>query len=162
MRLLLDTNIVLDVLLKRAPWHQQAVAMFEAGRDKDLTAAVTTLCIANVFYVGRRLRGAEKARNAVRDCMETFEVLAVDRHTLEAAAVLSGSDFEDNIQIAAALQANLEELSPATKRTFPPVRYLYSLQPSCSPGWSRNSTVRTWAKALIAAYSAHCTEHGAN
>ena len=108
MRVLFDTNIVLDILLGRVPWHVEASAIFQAGREGKLTASVTTLCIANVFYVGRRLTNAEKAREAVRDCMEAFDVLAVDRRTLEAAVVLSGSDFEDDIQIAAALQANLD------------------------------------------------------
>jgi predicted nucleic acid-binding protein len=108
MRVLFDTNIVLDVLLGRFPWHVEASAMFQAGREGKLTACLTTLCIANVFYVGRRLVGSEKARIAVHDCMEAFEVLAVDRRTLEAAVVLSGTDFEDSIQIAAALQANLD------------------------------------------------------
>ena len=76
------------------------------SKDGKLAASVTTLCIANVFYVGRRLAGSEKAMNAVHDCTEAFEVLAVDRRTVETALALPGSDFEDNIQIAAALQAN--------------------------------------------------------
>ena len=108
MRLLFDTNIVLDVLLGRVPWHVEAGAIFQAARDGKLAASVTTLCIANVFYVGRRLAGSEKAMNAVHDCTEAFEVLAVDRRTVETALALPGSDFEDNIQIAVALQANAD------------------------------------------------------
>jgi predicted nucleic acid-binding protein len=108
MRVLFDTNIVLDVLLGRVPWHVEAGAIFQAGREGKLTASITTLCVANVFYIGRRLAGSKKAREAVRDCMEAFDVLAVDRHTLELAVTLSGADFEDDIQIAAAMLANLD------------------------------------------------------
>jgi len=108
MRVLFDTNIVLDILLRRIPWHVEAEAMFQAGREGKLSFAVSTLCIANVFYIGRRLAGLEKASSAVRDCMAAFEVLAVDRSVLEVAVSLPGPDFEDNIQTAAALQANLD------------------------------------------------------
>jgi len=108
MRVLFDTNIVLDVLLGRVPWHTEAAAIFQAGREGKLTAFVTTLCIANVHYVGRRLAGLERTREAVRDCMAAFDILAVDRRTLETALALPGADFEDNIQIACALQANLD------------------------------------------------------
>ena len=63
MRVLFDTNIVLDILLGRVPWHLEAAAIFQAGRDGKLTASVTTLCIANVFYVGRRCIAGESRRD---------------------------------------------------------------------------------------------------
>ena len=74
---------------------------------KKLTASVTTLCIANVFYVGRRLTNIKKARQSVQACLTAFEVLPVDRLVLESALQLPGSDFEDNIQIAAAIVAQI-------------------------------------------------------
>jgi predicted nucleic acid-binding protein len=108
MRILFDTNIVLDILLGRIPWHAEASAIFEFARREELKASVTTLCIANVFYIGRRLAGLEKAEQSVRDCLAAFEVLAVNRHTLETAIQLAGSDFEDKIQIAVAMEAQLD------------------------------------------------------
>ena len=82
MRLLFDTNIVLDVLLGRVPWHVEAGAIFQAAREGKLTASVTTLCIANVFYVGRRLAGSEKAMEAVCDCTEAIGTVALKESCL--------------------------------------------------------------------------------
>jgi len=83
---------------------------------------VTALCIANVFYVGRRLAGLGKAEQSIRDCLAAFEVLSIARPTLEAALLLPGSDYEDNIQIAAAILANLDGIITRDPSGFPQAR----------------------------------------
>jgi predicted nucleic acid-binding protein len=108
MRVLLDTNVVLDALLGRPPWHATATSLLDASRRGRLSCAVTALSIANVFYIGRRIVGLPRAVRDVRTCLDTLEVLAVDRATLDAATALPGSDFEDNIQIAAAVRAGMD------------------------------------------------------
>jgi predicted nucleic acid-binding protein len=122
MRVLLDANIVLDVLLDRIPWQEEATAIFEAARQSRLRAAVTSLTLANVYYVARRRVGSQQARNAVADCMESVWVLPVDRSTLEAALASPGPDLEDSIQIAAAEEAQLDAIvtrDPAGFRACP-------------------------------------------
>lgn len=107
MQVLLDTNVMLDALLQRAPWHVDADAILRAAAGGQVACAAASLSLANVFYVIRRLEGAAKARAAVRICLRAFDFLPVDAQTLTAADALPGTDFEDNIQIAAAVQANL-------------------------------------------------------
>jgi len=108
MRVLLDANIVLDLLLARLPWQAEATAILQAHRESRLTTLVTSLTIANVFYVGRRHAGLARARHAVRECLDVFEVVGVDRATLLTADSLPGSDFEDNVQMAAGVQAGAD------------------------------------------------------
>jgi predicted nucleic acid-binding protein len=108
MRVLLDTNVVLDALLRRPPWHAAAATVLDAVQRGRLSCALTSLSIANLFYVGRRIVGLARARDGVRMCLSTFEVLSVDRSVLEVALSLPGSDFEDNIQIAAAARGGVE------------------------------------------------------
>jgi predicted nucleic acid-binding protein len=110
MRILLDTNVVLDVLLERLPWHVEAEAIVAAARKSQFTAAVTSLSIATVFYVARRHAGLRKARLAVRYCLDAFDIVTVDRSILESADLLPGSDFEDNIQIAGAAAAGVDAI----------------------------------------------------
>ena len=110
MRVWLDPNVVLDALLRRPPWHAEAATIVDASEQGRLVCAVVSLSIANLFYIGRRIVGLPQARRDVRICLQTFEVLPVDRGTLEAADVLPGSDFEDNIQIAAAVAAAVDAI----------------------------------------------------
>lgn len=107
MRVLLDTNVVLDSLLQRAPWHVEADAILRQAKPGILELSVVALSLANLFYIGRRIVGTEQARADVRRVAQTFNILAVDRSTILQADALPGADFEDNIQIAAATNAVL-------------------------------------------------------
>jgi predicted nucleic acid-binding protein len=102
MRILLDTNVVLDVLLRREPGQAEAAALWQAVDDGQLTAYMPASAITDVFYVARRLTDLVRARQSVQICLDAFSVAAVDRAVLERAQALSGSDFEDNVQIACA------------------------------------------------------------
>lgn len=110
MRVLLDTNVILDAMLQRTPWHADTDAILHAAGRGEIICAVTTLSIANLFYIGRRLVGTQQARSDVRTCLNTLQILAVDRQALMDADTLAGSDFEDNIQIAAAVAASLDAI----------------------------------------------------
>jgi predicted nucleic acid-binding protein len=99
---LLDTNVVLDVLYDRAPWATEAQAIWQAVDDGRILAYLAATTLTNIFYVGRQINGLKSAHEAVRTCLEAFEICAIDRPTLERASKLSGNDFEDNVQIACA------------------------------------------------------------
>jgi predicted nucleic acid-binding protein len=110
MRVLLDTNVVLDVLLRREPWREAAEALWQANDDGRLVGYVTATTLADVFYVARRLTDLQRARQAVQVCLDAFEIASVDRSRLERAQQLSGSDFEDNVQIACAEADGLDAI----------------------------------------------------
>jgi predicted nucleic acid-binding protein len=110
MRILLDTNVVLDVLLKREPWQADASALWQAVDGGQLTAYIPASAVTDIFYVARRLTDIVRARRSVQVCLDAFNVGTVDRAVLERAQVLSGSDFEDNVQIACAESNELDAI----------------------------------------------------
>lgn len=118
MNVLLDTNIVLDVLLNRHPWVTEASAIWAACDQGRLNGYVSASTITDIFYIARRASGLPTAHTAVRICLETFDVCAVSRQTLEQALALAGHDFEDNVQIACALLDGLDALVSRDKAGF--------------------------------------------
>ncbi|MBI3912854.1 MAG: PIN domain-containing protein [Chloroflexi bacterium] len=110
MRVLFDTNIVLDVLLKREPWVTDASALWQANDEGRIVGYVAASALTDIFYVARRLAELDTARAAIRVCLESFEICTVDRQTLEHANELVGNDFEDNLQIACATLADLDAI----------------------------------------------------
>ena len=110
MRILLDTNVVLDVLLKRQPWVVEASAIWQATDDGRVNSYLVASALTDIFYVARRLVGLEAARVAVQTCLDAFEFCPVDRHTLELAHDMPGKDFEDNLQMACADVAGLDAI----------------------------------------------------
>jgi predicted nucleic acid-binding protein len=102
MRVHFDTNLLLDVLFSRLPHDQDSKALWEAHEAGTVEAFLTATSVTNIFYIARHLAGVEKARESIILCLNTFEICIVDRGTLELAASKSGSDFEDDVQIACA------------------------------------------------------------
>jgi predicted nucleic acid-binding protein len=118
MRVLLDTNVLLDVLLRRDPWVAESSAVWQANDEGRIVGHVMACAIADIFYIGRRLTELETAHRAVRICLEAFEVCAVDRLALEQAQALPGNDFEDNLQIACANLAGLDAIVTRDRQGF--------------------------------------------
>jgi predicted nucleic acid-binding protein len=110
MRVLLDANVVLDVLLSREPWLDDAQALWLAADEGQLSGYLSAASLTDIYYVARRLADVLRARHAIKLCLDAFEVLPVDRAALERAQQLTGTDFEDNVQIACAEAAALDAI----------------------------------------------------
>ncbi len=119
MRVLLETNVILDAVLQRPPWHDEADGILEAAGLGQVTCAATTLAVATVFYIARKSVGTAKARVAVRDCLAGYAILPIDKQTLLDADVLPGNDFEDNIVIAAAVTGRHRHTQRRRLRALP-------------------------------------------
>jgi predicted nucleic acid-binding protein len=118
MRVLLDTNVVLDVLLNRQPWVNDAAAVWQANDDGRVIVYLAASTFTDIFYIARKAAGVSAARQAIRTCLEAFEICEVTRHTLQQAESLSGSDFEDNLQIACATLQNMDAIITRDKAGF--------------------------------------------
>ncbi len=113
LRVLFDTNVVLDVLLKREPWLADGQILWQAVDEGHLLAYLPASAVTDIFYVARRLTDLGRARQAVQVCLDAFEIATIDRGILERAQALSGSDYEDNVQVAC---AELNELDAIVTR----------------------------------------------
>ncbi|MGH2517232.1 MAG: type II toxin-antitoxin system VapC family toxin [Ktedonobacterales bacterium] len=107
-RVLVDTNVVLDQLLRREPWYTQAQPFWQARDERRLIAYLPASVLTDIYYIARRQIGSDPARQAVARCLREFGLLAVYRRVLEAAMALPGTDVEDNVQIVCAQFARLD------------------------------------------------------
>lgn len=110
MHLLLDTNVVLDVLLNRTPWVTDSLAVWDACDKGQATGFITATTLTNIFYIARRQTDVHRAHQAVRICLDAFTICTVDQSVLEHAYLLSGKDFEDDLQIACAVLSNVDAI----------------------------------------------------
>jgi predicted nucleic acid-binding protein len=105
---LLDTNVILDALLDRLPWSTDAATLWQAKLDRQFVAYVTATSITDIFYIIRRYAGHEKAWQSVYSSLDQLSVVPVGVDELRLATTLEGDDFEDNLQIACAISAQLD------------------------------------------------------
>lgn len=118
MKVLLDTNAILDYVLARVPWNNEANAIHEAMQSGRMEGCVTASSITDIFYVARRLIGKVRAREAVPLCLEAFTVIRVARESLEAAMGLAIDDFEDAVQVASAMEYGCDAIVTRDRLDF--------------------------------------------
>ena len=125
-RLLVDTNVVLDVLLDRQPHAETSVAIWafvEAGRWEGFLAAHA---ITTIHYLVRKELGMVRKRQLITLILRVFRVAPLDASIVEQAFRLPIVDFEDAVTAAAALAAECEFIVTRDPRGFKgsPVRAL--------------------------------------
>jgi predicted nucleic acid-binding protein len=119
MRVLLDTNVLLDVLLQRGQWLAEATAIWQAVDAGRLEGFVSASAMTDLYYIARKLAGEPAARNVVRACLEHLTVVAVDAGLLRQADALPIPDFEDALQVACAAAHALDAIVTRDAGGFP-------------------------------------------
>ena len=67
MRILFDTNVVLDVLLDREPFSTEAASLFSKVEIGVLSGYICATTITTIYYLARKAVGSESARRKHRN-----------------------------------------------------------------------------------------------
>jgi predicted nucleic acid-binding protein len=97
MRILFDTNVVLDVLLEREPFVEASTRAVNAHVQNHVDGLLGATTITTLFYLVSTVRGAQAAHEHVEELLSLFEIAAVNRRVLERAAASGFADFEDAV-----------------------------------------------------------------
>ncbi len=136
MRLLLDANVVLDVLLDRQPFAAEAREVWAAADRGLIDGCIAAFTLPTVHYICRRQDSIGAADLAVKFCLAAFDVAALYPESIAAAQRMPGRDFEDNLQIACALSdfaegivtRNPQDFAASPIRVYTPVELLALLR----------------------------------
>ena len=108
MKLLFDTNVVLDVILERRPHLFDAARLFTACETTESHALVCATTVTTVYYVVERSFGGNRALKALQLLLQSYGVAGVDGQVLQSALTLGFGDFEDAVIHQAALKAGCD------------------------------------------------------
>jgi predicted nucleic acid-binding protein len=103
MRVLIDTNVVLDFLQEREPFVENAARLFERIDVGEIEGFITATTITNIYCIVRRTAGRAVAQDAITQVLSDLNICAVDLEVLEQALALNFEDFEDAVQYACAI-----------------------------------------------------------
>lgn len=118
MKVLFDTNVVLDALLERDPWAGAAVLLFAKVESGELVGHLGATTLTTVYYIASRNRGATAADKMMRDLLKLFEVAPVNRVVLEGALVSGFIDFEDAVLHEAGRSVGADALTTRNPKHF--------------------------------------------
>ena len=107
-KVFMDTDVVLDFVLRREPHFMDAAKLFQAGMERKIELLVSASSLKDVFYFARKAvlptqSGSEKrGREVIRLLLQIAEVCPLDRLMWEEALQSVLKDTEDALQLACA------------------------------------------------------------
>ncbi|MBR1599869.1 MAG: PIN domain-containing protein [Lachnospiraceae bacterium] len=113
MRVLVDTNIIIDVLQNREPWCNAGKQLFLAIANKQIIGCVTAKEIADIHYISRKqFKGHEnidgKCRDIIAKILTLFELLDTMAADCQNAFAIQNNDYEDAIMLSTAIRCRVD------------------------------------------------------
>jgi predicted nucleic acid-binding protein len=118
VKILLDTNIILDIALERQPFFQPAAKILETSDFDRFHLYISASMATDVFYVIRKEKGESVGLAFLKDLLDAVDVCRVDKGILLLALESDFSDFEDAVQHFAAVNAELEVIITRNKKDY--------------------------------------------
>jgi predicted nucleic acid-binding protein len=113
MRVILDTNVVVDVLQRREPWFQDGSVIFLAIANKRVIGCLTVKQIADLHFFSRKqFKGEEnvddRARQVIGKLLTLFELIDTLSIDCKNALGIKNGDYEDATLIESAARAGVD------------------------------------------------------
>lgn len=104
--LFLDTNVVIDFLVNREPFAENAEKIFNHSFKKRINIFISAITYNNIFYILRKEYSQKQTIKCLVDLMKITEVIGVTKSILESSLKSEFNDFEDAIQYYSATSIN--------------------------------------------------------
>jgi len=132
LKVLFDTNIVLDLLLDREPFSLDAAKCFSLVESGEIEGWLCASTVTTLHYLIKKSAGAGEAFHGISLMLSLFEIAPVNKSVLESALRLPFKDFEDAVLHEAARYSNVDVIVTRNladfKNSFIPVQLPGNLQ----------------------------------
>ena len=105
---LIDTNVVLDKLAVRQPFHTEANAIFDLIADGELAGFITASSITDIYFLLGKAIGFNSSLKAIENLLDVFEVISVTKFDCQNAVKSNIKDFEDALVAVCAEKEKIE------------------------------------------------------
>jgi len=98
MKILIDTNVILDVLCDRPEFVDDSLKVFKYCEAKQITGCISALSIPNIVYIMRKELDNEKIKDILNTLTSLFTIVDLRERDLIKGADLEFADYEDALQ----------------------------------------------------------------
>ena len=117
-KILVDTNVILDVLLDRRPHAEASAAIWSLVETGAAEGLLAVHAITTIHYLIQKQVGEMKATRAIAAILKVFDVAPIDFKVIEAAIQLHLPDFEDAVTASAAFATGCDWIATRDPRGF--------------------------------------------
>lgn len=119
MKVLIDTDVILDFLYGREDYYANAVKIFTLIENNKFNAYVSSLIIWNLFYLLSKYLGSKEARKKIKAFRSIINIIPIDADIIDLALSSNMKDFEDSIQYFASVKEGIDIIVTRNKKDYP-------------------------------------------
>jgi predicted nucleic acid-binding protein len=119
MKVLVDTNVVLDVLLNQVPFSANSKVIFDLAEEKRITGYISASAVTDIFYIAnKKLKNRETVYQGIERLAALFLIAPVSKSTITNALALRWKDFEDAVQCTVAKENDIAYIITRNEADF--------------------------------------------
>ncbi len=118
MNALIDTDVLIDVALNRAPHARYSAQILDAAQQRRFKSYIAWHSIANFYYLVSSPNTNKAAKEFIRDLLQFVAIAAAGTEDAVYALGLPMADFEDALQVAAARVCNSDYIITRNVKHF--------------------------------------------
>ena len=98
MKILIDTNVILDVLCNRTDFVEDSLKVFKYCEVNQIMGCISAMSVSNIVYIMRKELDSERIKEILTTLTSLFTVVDLREADLLKAADLDFADYEDALQ----------------------------------------------------------------
>jgi predicted nucleic acid-binding protein len=119
IKVLVDTNIILDVLLKRSEFYASSYQIFKLSEQSIIDGFVSASAMTDIFYiVSKNSKTDADIYQILEDIIGVFSIAAVTPAGIIGALALHWKDFEDAVQYMTAKEHGFDYIVTRNKDDY--------------------------------------------
>lgn len=118
MKILVDTNIILDVLCNRPDFYESSSRILKYCEVNKINGFISALSLPNIVYIMRKELTPQKTAQLIQNLIMIFQIIELKTNDLKNASLLFSNDYEDAIQMCQAERINADCIITRNIRDF--------------------------------------------
>lgn len=119
MKILIDANIFLDVILIRQPHYEDSAKVWSLVSEKKMTGFISAISINNLHYILLKQRDLKSVGELIDQLLVEFDVIPLTDQVIREARKIEEKDFEDMIQFVSAGRSSCDYIVTRNVKDFP-------------------------------------------
>ena len=119
MKVLIDTNVIVDVALEREPFYAESDRILTLAEEAQIQGYVSASTFSDIYYIIRRDKGRDWTLDILRQLATFCQVATVDNSVISIALTCNFKDFEVAIQYSTAVINLIDAIVTRNPRDFP-------------------------------------------
>ncbi len=119
MKIMIDSNVLLDVLLARELFVKNSAQILRLCEQRKIVGVISASSVTDLFYIIRKaIHDTNKTYELMETILNILDICSVEQAQIQAAFSHRAKDFEDCLLAICAKHANCNCIITRNKKDF--------------------------------------------